>query len=58
MYYTDINSVTPEKVYTIKELILIETLVPYFHKKNYIPGIQKLEFNLPHMHIIGTYHYG
>ena len=41
-------------IYTRKE---IEVLYK-FHEKFYIPVIQKLEFNLPHVRILGTYHCG
>ena len=30
----------------------------YFYQQFYMPVIQKLKFHLPHVHIIGTYHFG
>ena len=44
MCSTDINSVTPGKLYTQKEFVLLETLIPEFHDQYYIPEIQKLAF--------------
>ena len=41
MCSTDISSITPGKVYTQKELVLLETLISEFHNKYYIPDIQK-----------------
>ena len=56
MCSTNISSVTPGKLYTQKELALLENLISEFHNKFYIPEIQKLTFNLPHISIIGTHH--
>ena len=58
MCSTYISSVTPVKLYTRKEFILLETLISEFHSKYYIPAIQKLAFHFPHVHIIGTHHRG
>ena len=52
------SSVTPVRVYTRKELVLLENLIPEFHNKYYIPEIKSLVFNLPHVSILGTYHCG
>ena len=54
MFYTYISSITPGKVYTRKELVLLGTLISAFHEKYYTPKNQKLAFNLPHVRILGT----
>ena len=46
------------KIYTRKELIMTETEIYDFHTSLYIPSIQSLDFNLPHMLIICTNHCG
>ena len=46
------------KLYTQKELVLIETPIKSFHEKFYIPALQKLGFHLPHVRILGTRHCG
>ena len=33
---------------------MMETTISDFHTSFYIPGFQKLAFNLPHVHILGT----
>ena len=58
MCSTDLSSATPGRVYTLKELVLLETLISEFHEKYYITEIQKLTFHLPHMHILVTRHCG
>ena len=47
-----------EKLYTQKELVLLDISTTEFHEKFYIPEIQKLTFNLSHMYILGTHHCG
>ena len=42
------------ELYTRKELLMMETKTLNFHKKNYIPEIQKLAFCIPHVQILGT----
>ena len=37
---------------------MMETTIYEFHTSFYIPAIQKLAFHLPHMHILGTNHFG
>ena len=37
---------------------MMETKISYFHTSLYIPDIQKLAFNLPHVRILGTNHCG
>ena len=46
------------KIYTIKDLVMMETTISDFHTSFYIPAIQKLAFHLPHVRIIGTNHCG
>ena len=43
----DPDSVTPTKLYTIKELVMMETYIAGFHKNFYITEIQNLPFHLP-----------
>ena len=38
--------------------MLPDTLIKEFFEKFYIPGIQKLAFNFPHVSILGTYNCG
>ena len=42
------------KIYTRKELVMMETEISVFHIIFYIPAIEKLAFRLPHVHILGT----
>ena len=49
---------TPIKIYTRKELVMMETTISDFHTSFYIPAIQKLDFHLPHARILGTNHCG
>ena len=46
------------KIYTIKDLVMTETTISDFHTNFYIPSIQKLAFNLPHVQILGANHCG
>ena len=46
------------KIYTIKELVMMETTISDFRTSFYIPAIQKLAFHLPHVRILGTNHCG
>ena len=46
------------KIYTIKELVMMETTISDIHTSFYIPDIQKLAFHLPHVRILGTNHCG
>ena len=36
----------------------METNISNFHSSFYIPAIQKLEFHIPHVQILGTNHCG
>ena len=42
------------KIYTRKELVMMETTISDFHTSFYIPAIQKLAFHLPHVRILGA----
>ena len=46
------------KIYTRKELVMMETTISDFHTSFYIPAIQKFAFRLPHVRILGTNHCG
>ena len=46
------------KIYTRKELVMMETTISAFHTSFYIPDIQILSFHLPHVRILGTNHCG
>ena len=46
------------KIYTRKEIVMMETTISTFHTSFYIPAIQKLAFHLPHVRILGTNHCG
>ena len=58
MCYTIPSADNTEKNYTLKELVLLETYISEFHEELYVPKIQKLEFNLPYVTILGTHHCG
>ena len=45
---------TSTKIYTRKELVMMETTISDFHTSLYIPAIHKLAFHLPHVRILGT----
>ena len=44
------------KIYTGKELVMMETTIFGFHTSFYIPTIQTLAFHSPHVRILGTNH--
>ena len=46
------------KIYTRKELVMMETNISEYRTSFYIPYIQKLAFHLPHVRILGTNHCG
>ena len=46
------------KIYTRKELEMMETKLSDFHTSFYIPAIQKLDFYLPQVRILGANHCG
>ena len=58
LFFQDLDTVTPAKLYTRKELLVVERYIADFHTSFYIPEIKKLAFHLPHVHIIGTSHCG
>ena len=50
---------SPDKyttIYTRKYLVMMETKIYDLHTSFYIPAIQKLDFHLPHVSILGTNH--
>ena len=54
MYKQESSSDKYTKIYTRKELDMMETTISDFHAIFYIPSIQKLDFHLPHVRILGT----
>ena len=46
------------KIYTRKELVMMETTISNSHTSFFIPEIQKLEFHFTHVQILGTYQCG
>ena len=52
------NKICYTKIYTRKEIVMIETTISGFHTSFYIPSIQKLDFYLPHVKMLGTNHCG
>ena len=46
------------RIYTRKELVIMETTISGFHTSFYISDIQKMDFHLLHVHILGTNHCG
>ena len=52
----DTASVSHVKLYTRKELVIMEKYISDFHTSFYVPEIQKLAFNLPHIRILGNNH--
>ena len=46
------------EISTRKELVMMETTISNFHIRYYITAIQKLDYNLPYVRIIGTNHCG
>ena len=37
---------------------MMETVISDFHSIFYIPAIKKLAFHLPHVRVLGIYHFG
>ena len=58
MFKQESLSDTSTKIYTRKELVMMETTISNFHTSFYIPAIQNLAFHLPHVRILGTNHCG
>ena len=46
------------KIYTRKELVMMDKTISEFHTSFYILAIQKLDFHLPHVQILGKNHCG
>ena len=46
------------KIYTRKEIVMMETTISIFYTSFYIPAIQKLEFHIPHVQILVTNYCG
>ena len=53
-YKQDTASEQSTKIYTRKELVMMETTISNFHTSFYIPEIKKLVFHIPHVQILGT----
>ena len=54
----DTASVKSTKVYTRKELLMMETTISNFHTSFFIPAIQKLAFHIPCVKIMVANHCG
>ena len=54
----DTASGKPTKIYTRKDLLMIETTISNFHTSIYISEIQKLAFHIPHVQILIMNHCG
>ena len=52
----DTASEKSTKIYTRKELVMIETTISNFCTSLYIQEIHKLAFHIPHVQILGTNH--
>ena len=46
------------KIYTRKNIVMMQTTISDFHTRLNISAIQKLDFHLPHVRILGTNHCG
>ena len=46
------------KIYTRKEIVMMQTTMYYFNTGEYIPSIKRLDFHLPLVRILGTNHCG
>ena len=44
------------KIFTRKELVMMETTISNYHTSFFIPEIQKLEFHILHLQILGKNH--
>ena len=55
-FQQDSASVQSTKIYTRKELVMMETTIYNFHTIFYILAIQKLAFHIPHVQIMGKNH--
>ena len=48
----------PTKLYTRKDIVIMEISISCFHTSFYIPEIQRLAFHLPYVRILVTHHCG
>ena len=44
------------KIYTRKEIVMMETTISDFHTSFYIPAIQRFASHLTHVRILGKHH--
>ena len=58
MYASSTDTIVAEKLYTRKELVIMESSIVEFNQDFYIPEIQKLAFHLPYVRILGMHHCG
>ena len=47
-----------QNIYTIKDLVIMETSIVDSNKKFYILAMKKLALHFPRIHIVGTHHCG
>ena len=52
----DSDSEVPTHINTRKQLAIMQTTMYYFQSIFYIPEIQKLDFPIPHVKVLGTNH--
>ena len=52
------DSIVTVKLYTRKELVMVEMSIFEFHQHLYIPTIQKLTIHLPQLNTLVTHHCG
>ena len=57
-FLQDQATVSTSKLCTIKEVVMMETSIAYFHTSFYIPLIQNLVFHFPHVSILENNHCG
>ena len=57
-FQQDTASGQPTKIYTRKELVMMETTISNSNKHFNISAIQKFVFHIPHAQILGTNHCG
>ena len=53
-----LESVTNTKLYTIKYIVIMEIYIADFYTSLFIPSIQNIALNLPHVRILGTHQCG
>ena len=54
MFKQGYDSEQSTRIYTRKELVMMETTIPNFHTSFNIPSVYRLEFYLQHIQILGT----